>query len=174
MNTIKEHPISNIKWLQVELLKANDYNPNFVLTPEMNLLKFSLIKQGWIQPILITNDFTIIDGFHRHLLCKNDEEINAMTGGLVPCTVLDITEPERIMLTIRINRAKGVHSAVKMHELVLRLLGKHGLNVKDVMKGVGATSKEVKLLATADVFKGLNIDKHSYSKAWGIEDRNED
>lgn len=161
-----KHPIDNIVWTNVDELSCNDYNPNFVLTKEMELLKFSLLKQGWIQPILITQDKVIIDGFHRHLLCKNDRDVRAMTDGKVPACVMEMDEAERKMLTVRINRAKGVHSAVKMHELVTELFHTHKLNIKQICEGIGATKDEVDLLLKENVFKKLNIEKHEYTKAW--------
>lgn len=168
MSNIK-HPIDNISWKLVDELTANEYNPNFVLTPEMNLLKHSLLTNGWIQPILISSEGVIIDGFHRHLLAKNDKDIRAMTEGLVPCAVLELTKPEAIMLTVRINRAKGVHSAVQMHKLVSQLINDMGLTVKEVCKGLGATKEEVDLLLKEDIFKRLDIENQSYTKAWGLE-----
>ena len=65
---INEQPISNVEWVDVRTLNANDYNPNVVLNQELNLLAFSLLKTGWIQPILITNENVIIDGFHLSLI----------------------------------------------------------------------------------------------------------
>ena len=35
-----QHPINNIKWLNVNQLTSNSYNPNHVLGPEMQLLKY--------------------------------------------------------------------------------------------------------------------------------------
>ena len=61
----KEEPITNVEWIEVDQLNANDYNPNVVLNKELKLLELSLMTNGWIQPILINKDKTIIDGFHR-------------------------------------------------------------------------------------------------------------
>src|SRR5256885_364426 len=95
-------PIEMIEWRDPETLDANLYNPNVVVSKEMELLKLSLERQGWIQPILITPNGTIIDGFHRTTIAR-------LNGWLVPCAVLDLDEKERMILTVRINRAKGSH-----------------------------------------------------------------
>ena len=58
-------PINNIQWILASDLNGNDYNPNVVFTPELKLLERSLLKTGWVQPILISKDKIIIDGFHR-------------------------------------------------------------------------------------------------------------
>ena len=160
------HPIERIQWLDAELLTANSYNPNCVYNQELKLLEHSLLTSGWIQPILVTQDYEVIDGFHRWSLTRMSPKVKALTDGKVPCCVMELTEPERMMLTIRINRAKGSHIAVKMHEIVAKLVEEHGVAKQDVAKGIGATTAEVDLLVMDGVFKKLDIQNHKYSKAW--------
>lgn len=167
----KNHPINNIVWEDVNALKANSYNPNVVMTPEMKLLKHSLMMQGWIQPILVcrdlkTGDYEVIDGFHRFTLCKTDPDINAMTEGLVPVVIMDLSKSERMMLTIRINRAKGNHMAIKMHEIVYELHHDHGCSIEQISKGIGADKHEVETLLMENVFEKKNVANVPYSKAW--------
>lgn len=164
---IEEMPISRIEWKPVDELSANDYNPNVVYNSEMKLLKFSLLKQGWIQPILVTKDGVIIDGFHRSTLAKVDDEVRAMTGGLVPCVVMELSEPERMLLTIRINRAKGSHIALKMADIIHKLVNDMGLPIQQICDGIGANRDEVELLLRDNVFKKHDLTMESkYSKAW--------
>lgn len=164
---INEMPISTVTWVDVDKLTANDYNPNVVFTKEMELLKFSILRQGWIQPILVTQDFVIIDGFHRATLCKADEEVRALTDGKVPVVIMDLSEPERMLLTIRINRAKGSHIAVKMSDIIKTLVNEYGIPVKEICNEIGATKDEVDLLMMDNIFKKYNIDDNSkYSNAW--------
>jgi ParB-like chromosome segregation protein Spo0J len=105
----------------------------------MKLLKLSLLKNGWIQPILVTMEKIIIDGFHRWHLSREDKEIKARYKGLAPCAVMDLSEPERMLLTVRINRAKGSHIAIKMHELVRSLHNNHGYTKEEIAKQIGGT-----------------------------------
>lgn len=164
---IEKMPISNVQWLPVNNLQANDYNPNVVFTEEMKLLKFSLLKQGWIQPILVTKDGVIIDGFHRATIAKTDKEVFLMTKGMVPCVVMDLTEPERMLLTIRINRAKGSHIALKMSSLIKKLVNDYCVPVSQICQEIGATKDEVDLLMMENIFNKFGIDKSSeYSRAW--------
>jgi ParB-like chromosome segregation protein Spo0J len=164
------HPIENIQWLPVDELESNDYNPNVVFNQELKLLEHSLLESGWIQPILVCENesgkYTIIDGFHRWSLTKLSKRINEMSKGKVPCAVLKLSEAERMLLTVRINRAKGSHVALKMHDLVTSLIKEYGLSVEDVCKGLGASKDEVNLLLAENVFKKLDIQNHKYSKAW--------
>lgn len=161
-----KHPIDNIKWIDVNELSANDYNPNNVFKKEMELLEFSILKQGYIQPILITQDNVIIDGFHRATIARASKKIHEKYGTKIPCCILNLSEPERMMLTIRINRAKGSHQALKMSHIIKELINKHGLNIEQVGSEIGANKDEIMLLLNDNVFKALKIDKHKYSKAW--------
>lgn len=159
-------PIDSIQWIESSKLKANDYNPNVVFNKELELLELSILTNGWIQPLLITQNYEIIDGFHRYSLSRMSQKVRELTDGKVPCAMLDLTEPERMMLTVRINRAKGSHIALKMSELVKTLIQDYNLSVDAVCKGLGATKQEVELLLMDDVFKKLDTQNHKYSKAW--------
>jgi ParB-like chromosome segregation protein Spo0J len=161
-----EHPISSIQWIESNLLQANDYNPNVVFNKELQLLELSILRNGWIQPILITQNYEIIDGFHRWSLSKNSQKIADLTNGKVPCCVLELSEPERMLLTIRINRAKGSHIAFKMSDIIKKLINDYNLPIEKVIRDIGATKEEIELLLMDDVFKKLDIQNHKYSKAW--------
>lgn len=164
---IEDMPISNVTWVDVADLKANDYNSNVVFTPEMKLLKLSLLKQGWIQPILATTQKVIVDGFHRATIAKTDKQVHDMTCGKVPVVLMELSEPERMLLTIRINRAKGSHVALKMSNVVHELVNDYGVPVPDICKEIGATKKEVELLLMDNVFKEKGITEETeYSHAW--------
>lgn len=161
-----KHPINEVQWIEVGELSANDYNPNHVYDAEMKLLEHSLLTNGWIQPVLITQDKVIIDGFHRSTLARTSKKIQEKFGTKIPCCVLELTEPERKMLTIRINRAKGSHAAFKMSDIVKSLSEEHGLSDKEIMAGIGADKYEIELLKQDSVFKKLGTAEHQYSKAW--------
>ena len=164
---INDMPLSKIQWIDVNKLKANDYNPNVVLTNELKLLQLSMLKNGWIQPVLVTQDYDIIDGFHRSTLCKINKDINKMTDGKVPCVVLNLSKPERILLTVRINRAKGNHIALKMNKLIQELINTYGLSKKYVAENLGATEREIELLLYDDVFDKYKLTEETlYSEAW--------
>jgi len=166
------HPIDNVQWIDAGKLDPNDYNPNIVFTPELKLLELSLLTQGWIQPILVNQEqedpskLVIIDGFHRHSICMNSSQVHDMTDGKVPCAILSLSEAERMMLTIRINRAKGTHVSIKMHDIAHKLVKELGCSIDQVAKGIGATKAEVQLLLQENVFKKMDTENHKYSKAW--------
>jgi hypothetical protein len=161
-----QSPIMHIEWRRADSLKANHWNPNFVMTPELILLERSLMVTRWVQPILITPPGLIIDGFHRVQLSKDSLKLNAKFAGLVPCAVLDISESEAMMLTVRMNRAKGTHGALKMSELVHSLIDDHGCDPAEVAAEIGATAEEVALLYQDSVFTVRDIKNYQYGKAW--------
>lgn len=165
-------PLEKILWIPTALLSSNDWNPNVVFDRELALLKFSILKQGWIQPLMAGTDgktsgpFEIIDGFHRWWLTHNDKEISAMTGGTVPVCLMDIPQAERMLLTIRINRAKGKHVAAKMSSIVRRVHFEFGVSRDEIGDAIGAGKEEVELLLCEDVFAKKKTATHSYSRAW--------
>lgn len=173
LSKIENHPISRVQWMDVNDLRANSYNPNVVLTPEMKLLSFSLRTQGWIQPILVAHDpndsgreYEVIDGFHRFTLCRTDPAVNAMTGGKIPVVVMELSKAERMMLTIRINRAKGNHMAIRMHEIVHDLFHAQGVSMEAICEGIGADKHEVQTLLAENVFQKKDVANVPYSKSW--------
>jgi ParB-like chromosome segregation protein Spo0J len=161
-----KEPISNVEWVDVDLLTANDYNPNVVLNQELKLLEFSVLKNGWIQPILVSKDYEIIDGYHRSFLSKTSKAIRKKYDNKVPVVILPLSDPERMLLTIRINRAKGNHVSVKMHDIIKELIDDHSYTKEQIIEGIGCTKQEVDLLYRDGVFDALNIKEHKYSKAW--------
>ncbi len=159
-------PIANIEWRDAESLNANDYNPNVVFTPELRLLERSILLTGWVQPILITADGTIIDGFHRAMLSRDSIALKKRYEGKVPCAVLDVPRHKSMILTIRMNRAKGTHVAVRMSEIVRELIDVHHCDPQELSIELGATKVEIDLLYQEGVFKMKNIADCRYSKAW--------
>lgn len=165
-------PISNIHWIETSRIVANSYNPNVVMNSELGLLKSSLMKNGWIQPLLLnqpekeSDPFNLIDGYHRFWLCLNDKELQRMFNGCVPCVIFNLPQPECMLLTVRINRAKGSHVAIRMHELVSTVFNQFSYTKQEIAKQIGADIAEINLLLQENVFTKLDVANHSYSKAW--------
>lgn len=162
----KKDPICNITWLPSDDLNGNDYNPNFVMDGELRLLERSILKQGWIQPVLVNPDNIIIDGFHRVKLSQQSKALRRKYDGMVPCVVLKISRPKAMLLTVRINRAKGTHAAVRMADLIKELIDEHGFEREEVAAEIGATAKEVDLLYQDSIFHAKGLEKYRYSNAW--------
>ena len=62
-------PVNNIVWIDRNELYANDYNPNRVPPKELELLRVSLLSDGWALPLVVLprgpRGYQIVDGFHR-------------------------------------------------------------------------------------------------------------
>jgi ParB-like chromosome segregation protein Spo0J len=162
----EKDPISRIEWRDVDSLQSNSWNPNVVFSPEMALLERSILLTGWIQPILVATDGTIIDGFHRATLSKQSKALRERYVGMVPCAVLDVPREQAMILTIRMNRAKGSHVAVRMSAIVHELIDVHHFDPAQIAVEIGATRDEVDLLYQDNVFEARDIANWTWSKAW--------
>ena len=159
-------PVDSIQWVPADTLDPNTWNPNRVHLAELRLLERSLLTTGWLQPLLVNPERLIIDGFHRWRLSQDSEQVRARWKGKVPVAVLDVDRPTAMLMTIRINRAKGTHVAVEMSAIVRELISEHGVSRQVIAHEIGGTKEEVDLLAQEGVFAAKNIHKHAYSKAW--------
>jgi len=78
ISPFKDEPVDCIVWLKNDSILSNDYNPNKVAPPEMELLKVSILADGYTQPIVTypENDkYVVIDGFHRSRVGKKSKRI---------------------------------------------------------------------------------------------------
>jgi ParB-like chromosome segregation protein Spo0J len=158
-------PILNVRLVDRDSLKANDYNPNKVLEENMQLLERSIMTNGWTMPIVVRADMTIIDGYHRWTLAGR-EPLRTMLGGKVPVVVVDHDTREKdIYGTITHNRARGTHLLDPMKAIVQELL-KSGKTVKEIAKELGMRDEEVFRLSgiTRDDFLRIMAGE-SYSEA---------
>lgn len=160
-----KHPVDAVRWVDPSTLHANDYNPNRVFPPEMELLKISIIEDGWTQPVVARADGEVVDGFHRWTLAKLDPDIRAKSGGLVP--VVFIAPGDRasqMMATVRHNRARGAHGVLKMADIV-RQLQAAGVADDEITRRLGMEQEEIDRLADARGNADL-VGKDSFGKGW--------
>ena len=162
-------PLEKLKWVHRDELRPNNYNPNAVAPPEMELLRTSIKEDGWTQPIVSNPDGTIVDGFHRWT-CSGHPEIYELTEGFVPVVVLEPLDHEhQQMSTIRHNRARGRHGVLEMGRIVNDML-QAGKSTEEVMKRLKMEREEViRLSSTGGVLTHPKLDE-PYSKAWEPND----
>lgn len=159
-------PVTNVQLVDRNLLKANDYNPNKVTRENLDLLKQSILVNGWTLPIVARPDYTIIDGFHRWMI-SGEEPLLTLTEGKVPIVIVDHKEEsENVLGTITHNRARGVHLLEPMKAVVQKLIDE-GLSVKDVGKQLGMSTEEVFRLSnfSKQEFLDMLTKDKEYSKA---------
>ena len=161
-------PLSTLEWVDRDLLRANDYNPNKVNRDNLELLTQSILANGWTLPIVVKPDYTIIDGFHRWTVAGR-EPLYSQLGGMVPVVVFDHAGDESadVYGTITHNRARGTHLLEPMKAIVKRLLDE-GKGVSEIGRQLGMRPEEVFRLSgfTRDEFLALMTKGHdSYSSA---------
>ena len=165
-------PVSNVRIVDRNLLKPNDYNPNKVTEENLKLLTQSILVNGWTLPIVCRPDYTIIDGFHRWTVSGREPLLTEL-GGKVPIVIVDHeTHDEDIYGTITHNRARGTHLLEPMKKIVKELLDS-GKSVKEISKQLGMKPEEVFRLSDFsrdDFLKILLGGQTEYSKAYIVKD----
>lgn len=158
-------PVSNVKIVDRDLLKPNDYNPNKVLEDNLKLLEQSILNNGWTLPIVVRPDYTIIDGFHRWTVAGR-EPLKSKLGGKVPIVIVEHQNHEEdIYGTITHNRARGTHLLDPMKAIIKELL-EAGKSVEEISKQIGMSKEEIFRLSgiTRDDFLQIMAGK-TYSEA---------
>ena len=85
-------PVDCVKWVDSSLVQANDYNPNSVAPPEMELLHVSIQEDGYTQPIVVYEHdgfYEVVDGFHRNRVGKEYEDIKERIHGYLPVVIIN-------------------------------------------------------------------------------------
>lgn len=143
-----EEPVDLIEWLPADDVQGNDYNPNKVAPPEMKLLELSVMADGYTQPIVSFpqgEKRVIVDGFHRHRVGKESEEVRGRVHGYLPVVTVrpsQADEANRMASTVRHNRARGKHGVNSMTDLV-DALAKKGWNSEKIARELGMDADEV-------------------------------
>lgn len=160
-------PLLSLQWVPVEQLAANDYNPNKVSRDNLELLKQSILSNGWTLPIVVRADYTIIDGFHRWTIAKQ-EPLKSLLGGKVPVVIVEHENRDGdIYGTITHNRARGIHLLEPMKAIVKELLD-GGKSVQEISKQLGMKPEEIFRLSGFTREEFLNLmtkDVNGYSRA---------
>jgi len=106
-------PVYRVRAVPIDKVVANDYNPNAVAPPEMELLETSIWEDGYTQPVVVVYDaendvYVVVDGFHRFKILRDSPRIREREKGMLPVVVLNKDMSDRMASTIRHNRwAKG-------------------------------------------------------------------
>jgi ParB-like chromosome segregation protein Spo0J len=163
------HPIGRIKWVPIEKVEANDYNPNSVAAVEMRLLYISIKHDGYTQPVVTIYDevkdmYVIVDGFHRFTTMRMNKDIRDKTGGLLPIVVIEKDINDRMASTVRHNRARGKHSIAGMANMVFEMLEK-GWDDERICAELGMSADELVRLKHVTGFSKL-FENVEYRKAW--------
>lgn len=164
-------PVDFVRWVKSDFVRANDYNPNSVAPPEMELLRLSISNDGYTQPIvsMANEDGTreVIDGFHRHRVGKECKDIQQRVHGYLPLVQIRSSQEDktdRMASTIRHNRARGEHRVDSMADIVVELKRRFW-DDKKIAKELGMEADEVLRLTQVTGLAGLFADRE-FSQAW--------
>lgn len=175
VSPFKTEPVDCVLWVKNSSVHANDYNPNSVAPPEMELLRLSISADGYTQPIvsmLEENGETreVIDGFHRNRVGKECAEIQQRVHGYLPVVTINEDRTkinDRVASTIRHNRARGKHKIDAMSDIVIDLKKRNWSDSK-IAKNLGMDADEVLRLCQIGGLVELFSDKE-FSQAWEAE-----
>jgi hypothetical protein len=173
----KNEPVDFVKWVDNEYVFANDYNPNKVAPPEMELLEISIMNDGYTQPIVTwpkDEMVEVIDGFHRSRVGKESLIVKERVSGFLPTVIIrkeQSSKNDRIASTIRHNRARGKHQVDAMSEIVIELKNRNWTNSR-IAKQLGMDEEEVLRLCQISGLEHLFSDR-DFSKAWVSDDSTE-
>ncbi len=160
-------PLSTLQWVDRKTVKPNDYNPNKVSKQNLELLKQSILTNGWTLPIVVRPDFTIIDGFHRWTVA-GEEPLLSILGGKVPVVIVAHKDKAgNIYGTVTHNRARGTHLLEPMKAIVKELIGE-GKTVEEIGKQLGMRPEEIFRLSEfskEDFLRMMINPKKGFSKA---------
>lgn len=151
--------------VDIDLLFANDYNPNRMPRTEMELLGDCILKYGFLFPVIVSWDgkeqkYRIIDGFHRF------EKMKQLGAKEISIIDLKLSYHDAVQLTVLMNRIKGMHQVERMSDLVVNLTNL-GLTDEEICKNLGMEVEEYlrlkQQLGIAHSFRN-----HQYSKSWEV------
>lgn len=166
-------PVDLVEWVKAEDVFANDYNPNSVAPPEMELLRVSIMSDGYTQPIVTFPDGglrVVVDGFHRNRVGKECADVRARVHGYLPIVRIRSEQEDRadrMASTIRHNRARGKHKVEAMSDIVIELKRRNWSDEK-IGRELGMDPDEVLRLCQITGLAEAFADQ-AFSQAWEVQ-----
>lgn len=168
-----KEPVECVRWVKSDLVIANDYNPNKVAPPEMELLHTSIQEDGYTQPIVVwfhDGIYEVVDGFHRNRVGKEYQDIKERINGYLPVVIINNENEDkgdRIASTIRHNRARGKHTVDGMSDIVIELKRRNWSDAK-IARELGMDADEVLRLTQITGLAEMFANK-DFSQAWEVD-----
>lgn len=110
-----------IEYVDIDSVTPNNYNPNRQADKEFELLCRSIEEDGFTQPIIVHKETNqIVDGEHRWralkvLSAKNPKFLK------IPVVMVDMDMAQRMIATLRHNRARGSENINKAADVIREL-----------------------------------------------------
>jgi len=160
-------PCANTILVARPLVIANTYNPNHVSDDKVELLRQSIIDNGFAFPIVTiwdddTQQFVVVDGYHRYFV--SGPKWLGMSH--VPVAVLAHNAAQRMIATWQFNKARGSHE-VDLDADLIRALIQQGMDEDEIVNHLGIDLDTVhrykQLTGMAELFQNAQ-----YSMSWNI------
>lgn len=166
-------PVYNVIAVPIDKVQANDYNPNKVAPPEMELLETSIWEDGYTMPVVCFYDsandkYIVVDGFHRYTVLKNSKRIFEREKGMLPVSVIDKELGDRMASTIRHNRARGAHNIELMSTIVSELV-EMGKSDRWICNHIGMSKDELLRMKQITGLASLFANK-DFSDSWDVDE----
>lgn len=87
--------------IPIKDLKPAEYNPRKITQHDFENLKKSITEYGFVEPIVVNRDMTVIGG-HQRL-----KAAEALKMESVSCVVLDLGKPQEKALNLALNKISG-------------------------------------------------------------------
>lgn len=128
-------PLIGSKVVPIDSVSPNTWNPNEQSDTVYTFLKRSIQKHGFFDPIIVTRDYTIIDGEHRWRAMKE------CGADKIEVKVLDLSDEEAKSETININNIRGEFNQEKLAALINELTRDRA--TEEVEKMLAIKQKEI-------------------------------
>ena len=159
-------PAASPQLLPAARVHANDYNPNRVASPELDLLEQSMRADGITMPIVVVperGDWTVVDGFHRRTTAAT-----RLGRAYLPASVITSSRADRMASTVRHNRARGKHQVDLMASLMRGMMAE-GWDDERVAVALGMSVEESlrlrQMVGAARLLAG-----ERYEREWAVTD----
>jgi hypothetical protein len=158
--------IPEIETVSHEELHPADWRATHTLKPDLRLVSDSIMNHGWLLPVIVMQDGTIIDGFHRWVLAHRHRPIFRKYKGKVPVVRKDVDSIDARLLHVQLNRGHGDIVPKYLSLLIKDVLRSGKYTEEDLKKELRMGVDELALLMDGTLLKQRNIKEYEYSKAW--------
>lgn len=118
MAKIKQHIVSKVEVVSTDDIRPAAYNPRQVFRNRLELVKLSLSKLGFLLPIYVAEDGTILSGHQRHYVAT--EMLGAKRVPIVRCKKMTIADAKKLNLLF--NRATNDTAYIQSSESLAEAL----------------------------------------------------
>jgi ParB-like chromosome segregation protein Spo0J len=108
--------VPQVELIDVERLQLDGDNPNKMKKGQLKALRDSIVKWGFIVPIITNRDLLVADGEQRITVAKK------LGMKQVPVVRLDVEDVDRHLLRQVLNKLKGQHVPELDQEEFIRII----------------------------------------------------